>query len=53
MQYWLLGRKEKKFQDMEQELPSQMQAQIQATRADMLSVPLKGVESVSPPATYD
>ena len=30
-----------------------MQAQIRATRADMLPVPLKDLESASPPAAYD
>jgi len=49
----LLGRKEKKFPDREYELPSQMQTEIQATRVDMLPVPLKEEESVSPSASYD
>ena len=53
VRYWLLGRKERKFPDREQEPPSQMQAQIQVTRASMLPVSLKEMESVLPSAAYD
>jgi len=44
---------EKKFQDMGQELPSQIQEQIQAAREGVLPEPLKDLESVSPSAAYD
>jgi putative FmdB family regulatory protein len=44
---------EKKFQDMGQELPSQIQEQIQAAREDVLPEPLKDLESASPTTAYD
>jgi hypothetical protein len=44
---------EKKFQDMGQELPSQIQEQIQAAREGVLPEPLKDLESVSPTTAYD
>ena len=44
---------EKKFQDMGQELPSQIQEQIQAAGEGVLPEPLKDLESVSPSAAYD
>ena len=44
---------EKKFQDMGQELPSQIQEQIQAARKGVLPEPLKDLESASPTAAYD
>jgi putative FmdB family regulatory protein len=44
---------EKKFQDMGQELPSQIQEQIKAAREGVLPEPLKDLESASPSATYD
>jgi len=44
---------EKKFQDMGQELPSQIQEKIQAAREGMLPEPLKDLESVLPTAAYD
>jgi putative FmdB family regulatory protein len=44
---------EKKFQDMGQELPSQIQERIQAAREGVLPEPLKDLESASPTAAYD
>ena len=44
---------EKKFQDMGQELPSQIQEQIKAAREGVLPEPLKDLESASPTAAYD
>lgn len=44
---------EKKFQDMGQELPSQIQEKIQAAREGVLPEPLKDLESASPSAAYD
>jgi putative FmdB family regulatory protein len=44
---------EKKFQDMGQEMPSQIQGKIQAAREGVLPEPLKDLESASPTAAYD
>jgi hypothetical protein len=44
---------EKKFQDMGQELPAQIQQQIEAAREGVLPEPLKDLESASPTAAYD
>jgi putative FmdB family regulatory protein len=44
---------EKKFQDMGQELPPQIQEGIQAAREGVLPEPLKDLGSVSPTAAYD
>jgi putative FmdB family regulatory protein len=44
---------EKKFQDTGEELPSQIQEQIQAAREGVLPEPVKDLESVSPTAAYD
>jgi len=44
---------EKKFQDMGQELPSQIQEQIQAAREGVLPESLKDLENASPTAAYD
>jgi hypothetical protein len=44
---------EKKFQDMGQELPSQIQDKIQAARGGVLPEPLKDLESASSTAAYD
>ena len=44
---------EKKFKDMGQEMPSQIEEKIQAAREGMLPEPLKDLGSVSPTATYD
>ncbi len=44
---------EKKFQDMGQEIPSQIKEKIQAAREGVLPEPLKDLGSVSPTATYD
>jgi len=44
---------EKKFQDMGQELPSQIQEEIQAAREGVLPEPLKDLESASPTSAYD
>jgi putative FmdB family regulatory protein len=44
---------EKKFQDMGQKLPSQIQEKIQSAREGMLPEPLKDLESASPTAAYD
>jgi putative FmdB family regulatory protein len=44
---------EKKFQDMGQELPPQIQEEIQAAREGVLPEPLKDLGSVSPTAAYD
>jgi putative FmdB family regulatory protein len=44
---------EKKFQDMGEELPSQIQEEIQAAREGVLPEPVKDLESVSPTAAYD
>ena len=44
---------EKKFQDMGQELPSQIQEQIQAAREGVLPEPLKDLERASPTSAYD
>ncbi len=49
-----IGRRvEKKFQDMGQELPPQIQEEIQAAREGVLPEPLKDLESASPTAAYD
>jgi putative FmdB family regulatory protein len=44
---------EKKFQDMGQELPSQIREKIGAAREGVLPEPLKDLGSASPTATYD
>ena len=44
---------EKKFQSMGQELPQQLQEQIQAAREGVMPGPLQDLESASPTATYD
>jgi putative FmdB family regulatory protein len=44
---------EKKFQDIGQELPSQIQEKIQAAREGVLPEPLKDLESASPTSAYD
>jgi len=44
---------ENKFQDMGQELPSQIQEEIQAAREGVLPEPLKDLENASPNAAYD
>jgi putative FmdB family regulatory protein len=44
---------EKKFQDMGQEMPSQLQEKIQAAREGVLPEPLKDLGSASPTAAYD
>lgn len=44
---------EKKFQDLGQELPSQIQEKIQEAREGVLSEPLKDIESASPTAAYN
>ncbi len=44
---------ENKFQDMGQELPSQIKEKIQAAREGVLPEPLKDLGSASPTATYD
>jgi len=44
---------EKKFQDMGQEIPSQIQEKIRAAREGVLPEPLKDLESASPTAAYD
>ena len=44
---------EKKFRDVGQELPSQIQEQIQAAREGVLPAPLKDIGSASPTAAYD
>jgi len=44
---------EKKFQDMGQELPSQIQKKIQAAREGVLPEPLKDLKGASPTAAYD
>ena len=44
---------EKKFQDMGQELPPQIQQEIQAAREGVMPEPLKDLESASPTAAYD
>jgi putative FmdB family regulatory protein len=44
---------EKKFQDMGQEIPSQIQDKIQAAREGVLPEPLKDLGSASPTAAYD
>jgi putative FmdB family regulatory protein len=44
---------EKKFQDIRQELPSQIQEKIQAAREGVLPEPLKDLESASPTSAYD
>jgi len=43
---------EKKFQDMGEELPTQIQESIQAAREGVLPEPLKDLQSASPTATY-
>lgn len=49
-----IGRRvEKKFHDMGQELPSQIQEKIQSAREGVLPEPLKDLESASPTAAYD
>jgi len=44
---------EKKFQDMGQEMPSQIKEKIQAAREGVMPEPLKDLQSVSPTAAYD
>ena len=44
---------EKKFQEMGQELPSQIREQIQAAREGVLPEPLRDLQSASPTAAYD
>lgn len=44
---------ERKFQDMGQEMPSQIKEKIQAAREGVLPEPLKELGSASPTATYD
>ena len=44
---------EKKFRDMGQELPSQIQEKIKSAREGVLPEPLKDLESASPTAAYD
>jgi putative FmdB family regulatory protein len=44
---------EKKFQDMGQELPPQIQNEIRAAREGVLPEPLKDLEDASPTAAYD
>ena len=44
---------EKKFQNMGQEIPSQIQDKIRAAREGVLPEPLKDLESASPTAAYD
>ena len=44
---------EKKFQDMGQEMPSQIQDKIKAAREGVLPEPLKDLGSASPTAAYD
>jgi hypothetical protein len=44
---------ERKFHDMGQELPPQIQEKIQAAREGVLPEPLKDLESASPTAAYD
>ena len=44
---------EKKFQDMGQEIPSQIEDKIQAARDGVLPEPLKDLGSASPTAAYD
>lgn len=44
---------EKRFQDMGQELPSQIREKIQAAREGVLPEPLKDLQSASPTAAYD
>jgi len=44
---------EKKFQDMGQEMPSQIQEEIRAAREGVLPEPLKDLENASPTAAYD
>lgn len=44
---------EKKFQEMGEELPSQIKEQIQAAREGVLPEPLKDFQSASPTAAYD
>ena len=49
-----IGRRvEKKFHDMGQELPSQIEEQIKAAREGVLPEPLKDLQSASPTAAYD
>jgi len=43
---------EKKFQDMGEEIPSQIQEKIQAAREGELPEPLKDLKSASPTASY-
>ena len=44
---------EKKFQDMGQEMPSQIQEEIRAAREGVLPKPLKDLGNASPTAAYD
>ncbi len=43
---------EKKFQDMNMELPSEIQQKIQAAREGELPEPLKDLQNASPDASY-
>jgi len=44
---------ERKFQDMGQGMPSQIQEKIQAAREGVLPEPLKDLKNASPTAAYD
>jgi putative FmdB family regulatory protein len=44
---------EKKFQDMGEEMPSQLHEKIQAAREGVLPEPLKDLGSASPTSAYD
>jgi putative FmdB family regulatory protein len=44
---------EKRFREMGEEVPSQIQEQIQAAREGVLPEPLKDMESASPTAAFD
>ena len=43
---------EKRFQDMDMEMPAEIQQKIQAAREGELPEPLKELQSASPDATY-
>jgi hypothetical protein len=43
---------EKKFQEMGEEMPSQLQEKIQVAREGVLPEPLKDLQSASPTAAY-
>jgi putative FmdB family regulatory protein len=44
---------EKKFHDMGQEMPAQIQEKIQSAREGVLPEPVKDLKSASPTAAYD